>query len=114
MASDGKDKSVLDPGSLWPHTPAYASYEMLTGQVLTGQLPSVTDDIYALAVVAYEFFTGKHPYDHVPADKAMARGLEPEPIPFLKRRQWKALRKGLEFRAEDRTDSIAEFMKGMF
>jgi hypothetical protein len=59
-------------------------------------------------------FTGKHPYDRVPADKALVGGMQPEPIPFLKRRHWNALRKALHFKAVDRTATIEEFMQGMF
>lgn len=108
-ADDGKDATVFDPGSLGALTPTYASYEMLTGQV-----PAIADDVYAVALVTYELFTGKHPYNRVSAEKALARGMEPEPISFLKRRHWKALRKALEFKGEDRTATIDEFMEGMF
>ncbi|MFQ5353236.1 MAG: SUMF1/EgtB/PvdO family nonheme iron enzyme, partial [Candidatus Binatia bacterium] len=59
-------------------------------------------------------FTGKHPFDRVPADKALAQGLEPEPVTFLKRRHWRALKRGLELEGDDRTPTIDEFMEGMF
>ena len=78
---EGTDTTVFDPVTLGALTPAFASYEMLTGQV-----PAKSDDVYAVALVAYELFTGKHPYNRAPADKALARGMQPEPIPFLKRR----------------------------
>ncbi len=108
MQSDG-EKTVFDAGSLGALTPTYASYEMLKGME-----PSKADDVYAVALVAYELFTGKHPYDRVPADKALERGMKPAPVPFLKRRHWKALKKGLELRGEDRTQTIDEFHEGMF
>lgn len=108
IEADG-EKTVFDAGSLGALTPAYASYEMLKGLE-----PTKSDDLYAVALVAYELFTGKHPYNRVPADKALERGLEPEPIPFLKRRHWKALRKALEIKGENRTETIAEFHEGMF
>jgi len=108
MEADG-EKTVFDAGSLGALTPTYASYEMLKGLE-----PSKSDDVYAVALVAYELFMGKHPYDRVPADKAFERGLKPKPIPFLKRRHWKVLRKALELKGEDRTQSIDEFTEGMF
>ncbi|MDZ7685032.1 MAG: serine/threonine-protein kinase [Gammaproteobacteria bacterium] len=108
LKADG-EKTVFDAGSLGALTPTYASYEMLVGKD-----PTKSDDVYAVALVAYELFTGRHPYDRTPADKALERGLEPEPVPFLKRRQWRALKKGLALTAEDRYHSIDEFHADMF
>ncbi len=108
LEADG-EKTVFDAGSLGALTPTYASYEMLKGLE-----PSKSDDVYAVALVAYELFMGKHPYDRVPADKAFDRGLKPKPVPFLKRRHWKALRKALELKGENRTQTIDEFYEGMF
>ena len=108
IEADG-EKTVFDAGSLGALTPTYASYEMLKGLE-----PTKSDDVYALALVAYELFMGKHPYDRVPADKAFDRGLKPKPVPFLKRRHWKALRKALELKGENRTQSVDEFFEGVF
>ena len=108
LKADG-EKTVFDAGSLGALTPTYASYEMLKGMD-----PSKSDDVYAVALVAYELFTGKHPYDRVPADKALERGMTPSRIPDLKRRHWKVLKKALEIKGEDRTQSIDEFHEGMF
>ena len=108
LEADG-EKTVFDAGSLGALTPTYASYEMLKGLE-----PSKSDDVYAVALVAYELFMGKHPYDRVPADKALERGLSPKPVPFLKRRHWKALKKALELKGENRTQTIREFHDGIF
>ncbi len=108
LEADG-EKTVFDAGSLGALTPTYASYEMLTGLE-----PSKSDDVYAVALVAYELFMGKHPYDRVPADKALERGIQPKPVPFLKRRQWRALKKALALKGEDRTQTIDEFHERMF
>ncbi len=108
LEADG-EKTVFDAGSLGALTPTYASYEMLKGLE-----PTKSDDVYAVALVAYELFTGKHPYNRVPADKALERGIEPEPPPNLKRRHWRALRKALEIKGEKRTETIDEFYEGMF
>lgn len=108
IEADG-EKTVFDAGSLGALTPTYASYEMLKGLE-----PTKSDDVYAVALVAYELFTGKHPYDRVPADKALERGIVPEPPQFMKRRHWKALKKALEIKGENRTQSIDEFAEGMF
>lgn len=108
LEEDG-EKTVFDAGSLGALTPAYASLEMLNGKE-----PSKSDDVYAAALVAYELFTGKHPYNKVPANRALEQGLTPEPIRELKRRHWRALRKALELKGEDRTQTIDDFHEGMF
>lgn len=108
IKADG-EKTVFDAGSLGALTPTYASYEMLVGKE-----PTKSDDVYAVALVAYELFTGKHPYNRTPADKALERGLEPEPVKFLKRRHWRALKKGLALKGEDRYQSIDELYEDLF
>lgn len=107
MEADG-DRTIFDAGTLGALTPTYASYEMLTGQQ-----PAKSDDVFAAALVVYELFTGRHPYNRTPADKAFQQGLEPEPISSLKGRHWRALKKALALKAEDRTKSIEEFYEGM-
>ena len=103
------DKTVFDAGSLSALTPAYASYEMLKGEE-----PSTSDDVYALACVAYELFAGKHPFNKTPADKACEQNLKPEKIKRLNKRQWKALAQALSFKNDKRTQTVAEFEKAFF
>lgn len=100
----GRDVTVFDAGSLGALTPAYASLEMLLGEE-----PDVRDDIYALGVIAYEILTGEHPFNRLPADEAMKRGLKPRKISGIKRRQWRAIEKALAFRRADRVASVREF-----
>ncbi|MCL6269349.1 protein kinase [Sansalvadorimonas sp. 2012CJ34-2] len=103
------DKTVFDAGELSALTPAYASYEMLKGEE-----PSVSDDVYALACVAYELFAGKHPFNKTPADKAAEQNLKPKRIKNLKSRQWKALEKALQFKRSDRTATVKELEIAFF
>lgn len=108
--SPGKDAiTVFDAGSLGALTPAYASLEMLQG---LEPLPS--DDVYALACVAYEMFGGGHPFEKMPADKAMQQGLKPKKIRHLSRRQWRALKQALAFTRSQRTASVAEFVRQFY
>lgn len=104
-AAEG-ETTIFDPGKLGALTPAYASVEMLEGEE-----PDTRDDIYALACVAYELLTGKHPFNKIPANKAMASGLVPEPIKSLSRKQWRGLERGLAFKREDRSQNTAEFLE---
>ncbi|MFL0799642.1 MAG: protein kinase [Agarilytica sp.] len=98
------DKTVFDAGNLGALTPAYASLEMLEGKV-----PDVRDDIYALGCIAYEMFTGMHPYNRVHADEAKRKKLKPKRIPNISKRQWKVIESALAFKREDRVATVSEF-----
>ncbi|MCZ6830243.1 MAG: protein kinase [Gammaproteobacteria bacterium] len=98
------DKTAFDPGSLGALTPAYASLEMLEGKD-----PLPADDIYALGCIVYQLLSGRHPYDKMPADEALAKGKQPGKIEKLNRRQWRALQKALALKRVDRYQSVAEF-----
>jgi serine/threonine protein kinase len=100
----GDDKTVFDAGNLGALTPAYASKEMLEGKA-----PDARDDIYALACVAYELFSGKHPFNRVHADEAARQKLKPRRLNAFTRKQWKVIEKGLAFNREDRIESVEEF-----
>ncbi|MBV1884246.1 MAG: protein kinase [Pseudomonadales bacterium] len=102
---DDSHDTKFDAGNLGALTPAYASLEMLEGET-----PDVRDDIYALGCVAYELFTGQHPFKKKAADKALKEGLKPTRIAQLSRREWKALEQSLAFRREDRTKSVDDFV----
>ena len=106
--SDGtpEDRTVFDAGNLGALTPAYASLEMLEGKE-----PDARDDIYALGCIAYELFTGKHPFKKLPADEAERQGLEPARITNISKRQWRAIKHCLAFRRIDRMKSVEEFLE---
>ncbi len=100
------EHTYFDAGQLGALTPAYASLEMLEGEV-----PDPRDDIYALACVAYELLTGYHPFARKSAAKAKAEGLTPAPIKSLKRRQMRGLMRGLTFDREHRTPDVETFVE---
>mgnify|MGYP006268173301 CR=1 FL=1 len=100
------ETTVFDAGELGALTPSYASLEMFRGAE-----PHPSDDVYALAIVAYQLLTGRHPYDYAPAPDALEEKLRPRPIRGLKRREWRAIEHGLALRREDRTAHAAEFLK---
>ncbi len=105
--ADG-EKTVFDPGELGALTPAYATIEMFEGQD-----PDPRDDIYALAAVSYELFTGKHPFNKMSAVKAKEKNLKPASVEKLTKRQNKALFKALALHRDDRTGSVEEFWEGV-
>ena len=104
--TSGEDKTLFDAGNLGALTPAYASLEMLEGKT-----PDIRDDIYAVGCVAYELFTGGHPFNKMPADEAERKKLKPKKIGSLTKRQWRAIENALAFRRENRTSTIDEFFR---
>lgn len=98
------DKTVFDAANLGALTPAYASLEMLQGKS-----PDVRDDIYALGCIAYELYTGVHPFNRIHADEAKRQKLKPKRIPGLKKNQWRAIERTLAFEREDRIQSVDLF-----
>lgn len=103
-----EDKTIFDAGNLGALTPAYASLEMLEGEE-----PDIRDDIYALGCVAYELFTGSHPYNKVPADEAERQKLKPKRINNIKKYQWRAIEKAISFRRADRMGSVEQFIEAI-
>ncbi len=102
------DKTVFDAGNLGALTPAYASLEMLEGEA-----PDIRDDIYALGCIAYEMFTGNHPFNRMHANEAMRKKMKPKRISNISKRQWRAIEKALAYKREDRIESVAEFWQQM-
>lgn len=103
--ADTGDRTQFDAGSLGALTPAYASPEMLLDQATDPR-----DDIYALACVAYELMTGRHPFNGVPALQAMHDGMKLKRAPGIGRYQFKAIEHGLAFRQADRTRTVEAFL----
>ncbi|HWG29151.1 MAG TPA: protein kinase [Steroidobacteraceae bacterium] len=97
--------TLFDPATLGALTPTYASCEMLEGLE-----PDPRDDVYAMACVAYELLTGKHPFNRVAAVEARNKGLIPKRPRGLKRQQWRAIQHGLQFSRENRTASAQQFL----
>lgn len=99
-------ETIFNARDLGALTPEYASLEMFENQP-----PDPRDDIYALACVAYELLTGKHPFGKLSAPKALEVNLQPPVISGMKRRQWYALAHALALKKEQRTPSVYQFIK---
>jgi serine/threonine protein kinase len=100
-----KDDTVFDAGELGALTPAYASFEMIQGEE-----PHPSDDVYAMGLIAYELLTGKHPFNKQMATKALEQGLKPERVKGLTKIQWRAIEEALAFKREDRIQDAQEFL----
>ena len=105
-ADEEGEATLFDPGELGALTPTYATIEMFDGQD-----PDPRDDIYALAIMAYQLLTSKHPFGKKSAPKAKELGLAPEPVDKLDKRQNRGVRRGLEFHREDRSPSVEQFIE---
>ncbi len=108
-ASKESQKHKFDAGQLGALTPAYASIEMVEDKPLT-----FTDDVYALACVIYEIFTGKHPYASRSAYTARQQQLKLKRVECLNSREWRALAHALALEKKQRTANIKDFVAEFF
>ncbi|MEO8999851.1 MAG: bifunctional serine/threonine-protein kinase/formylglycine-generating enzyme family protein [Rhodanobacter sp.] len=102
------EQTVFDAGTLGALTPAYASLEMIRGED-----PVPSDDVYALGCVTFELLTGKHPYDKASAELAMKEGRKPPPVKGLTKHQYKVLCASVAFTKEHRLKHASELVEGL-
>ncbi len=104
-ADEDGEITLFDPGTLGALTPTYATLEMFEGLD-----PDPRDDIYALAIISYQLFSGRHPYAKQSAPKAVKNKLRPAPILRLSKRQNRGLLRALALHRADRTATVDEFL----
>jgi hypothetical protein len=69
-----------------------------------------SDDVFALACLAYEMLAGKHPFNFHPPAEASAAGIKPARIPSLPEQSWQALSRGLAYDRDARPATIQAFL----
>lgn len=84
----------------------YASCE-----VLEAHPAGATDDLFALACVAYVVLSNSHPFANRTAIEARAAGLRPARPRGLGARQWRTLRQGLDLRRDRRPSDVALWVR---
>lgn len=90
------------------HTPAYSTLEMIH----SGS-PDPRDDVYALACISYELFTGHHPFQRFSAEQGMQQGIEPEANVVFNSLQWRTIKQALNFDRSHRLKTVIAFWEGM-
>ncbi|RDJ25086.1 serine/threonine protein kinase [Bosea caraganae] len=85
-------------------TPAYASLEMLAGE-----LPDARDDVFSFAIIAHLILSGAHPFGGRTAEQALKEGLSAARPHKLAAARWVVLREALALMRDDRIATIAAF-----
>jgi sulfatase modifying factor 1 len=85
-----------------------ATMHYATPEVMAGEEPSPSDDVFSLACVAYELLTGVHPFDG--QTRTHAPELPPPQRPGLTPSEYAALLHSLQTERERRTATIRQFM----
>jgi formylglycine-generating enzyme required for sulfatase activity/predicted Ser/Thr protein kinase len=97
---EAEPRAAATPKAVTPH---YASPETIAGSD-----PKASDDVYALACIAYEVLSGKHPFGRR-SDPA-ARSEPPPRPPGLAAHQYRALVHALAFDPQERTRTAQQFL----
>ncbi len=106
IAGVDRMEDSFDAGKLGGLTMAYASSDMIEQHE-----PHPVDDVYALGLVAYELLTGSHPFRRLDATEARVKGMKPARIRSLRRYQWHAIARALEFDRRKRWQNAGEFLR---
>jgi formylglycine-generating enzyme required for sulfatase activity len=93
----------LGATSAFEATPIYAS-----PQLMAGEGPSPSDDVFGLACVAYELLTGVHPFDGETRTRTLE--LSPPQRPGVTPSEYAALVHALQTERDRRTATIRQFM----
>ena len=103
-----QSESDFDPGVLGALTPAYSSM-----QVLTGEEPVVSDDVFSLGCLLYRLVAGHRVFGPRNAAEASQEGMKPQRPQGLSDGQWRALKRALSYARVTRYSSIEEFMSSL-
>ena len=94
----------FDPRVLGALTPAYSSM-----QVLGGEEPVATDDVFSLACLLYRLVAGYRVFGPRNAAEASQEGMTPQKPQGVTDAQWKAMKKALSYSRVTRFASVREF-----
>jgi len=95
----------FDPGILGLLTPAYSSM-----QVLTGDKPEPSDDVFSLACLMYRLIAGYRVFGPRNAAEAAEEGMKPQRLEKLSDANWRVLKKALSYSRVARFESMTDFL----
>jgi len=98
----------FDPGVLGLLTPAYSSM-----QVLTGETPIPSDDVFSLACLLYRLIAGYRVFGPRNAAEAAEEGMKPQQLESINDEQWRVLKKALSYSRVTRFESMADFIDAL-
>ncbi|HNP37416.1 MAG TPA: protein kinase [Woeseiaceae bacterium] len=98
----------FNPSVLGALTPAYSSM-----QVLTGEEPVPTDDVFSLGCLFYRLVAGYRVFGPRNAAEAAEEGMKPQRPHGLTDNQWRALKKAISFSRVTRFQSMDEFLDAL-
>jgi serine/threonine protein kinase len=98
----------FDPGVLGLLTPAYSSM-----QVLTGETPVPSDDVFSLACLMYRLIAGFRVFGPRNAAEAAEEGMKPQRLQDLSDAQWRVLKKALSYSRVARFESMSDFIEAL-
>ncbi len=100
--------SNFDPGVLGRITPAYSSM-----QVLTGDNPVPSDDVFSLACLLYRLIAGYRVFGPRNAAQAAEEGMKPQRLAGINDGHWRTLKKALSFSRVTRFETMTDFMEAL-
>ena len=98
----------FDPGILGLLTPAYASM-----QVLTGDKPVPSDDVFSLACLMYRLIAGYRVFGPRNSAEAAEEGMKPQRLDKISDANWRVLKKALSYSRITRFESMADFIDAL-
>lgn len=101
-------ESDFDPGVLGALTPAYSSM-----QVLGGEEPAASDDVFSLACLLYRLVAGFRVFGPRNAAEASQEGMKPQKPQGVSDAQWKVMKKALSYSRVTRYESVREFIDAL-
>jgi serine/threonine protein kinase len=97
-----------DQSGVGAATTAYAS-----PQVLEGATPTVRDDLFSFACVAYELIAGRHPFNTLSSKDARAQDIRPQAPEQLSPEESLALMAGLAWESDARPANVKAFAQAI-
>ena len=89
-------------------TPAYSSM-----QVLTGEKPTPSDDVFSLACLLYRLIAGYRVFGPRNAAEAAEEGMKPQRLDKISDANWRVLKKALAYSRVARFESMADFIDAL-